>query len=156
MGAFIRSAYDFADRLKHAPARTRNNARIFFGTLPQIGADQRNEHGTEGKGPRPRLLGQIAQIAAGAIDEGAAQLDCGKDDNRVFGAKCLDGLLQALGLIPSQAHTKAAAAIKSRQELIPLGACLPMSGQALRTIGKGKLRCGRSCCSLYQVTLMIT
>ena len=41
--------------------------------------------------------------------------------------------------------------MKSRQELIPLGACSAMSGQASRTIGKGKLRCGRSCCGLGSV-----
>src|SRR5208283_4965564 len=34
----------------------------FLGALPQIGADQGHEHWTEGKGPCPRLLGQIAQI----------------------------------------------------------------------------------------------
>ena len=65
----------------------------FLGALSQIGADQGHEHRTEGKGPCPRLLGQIAQVAAGAIDEGGALQDCGKDDGRVFGAKRLDGLL---------------------------------------------------------------
>src|SRR5208283_6142389 len=53
--------------------------------------------------------------------------------------------------MPSQGRTKAAVAMKSRQELIPLGACSVMSGQASRTIGKGKLRCGRSCCGLGSV-----
>ena len=38
----------------------------FLGALLQIGADQGHEHGTEGEGPCPRLLGQIAQVAAGA------------------------------------------------------------------------------------------
>ncbi len=65
----------------------------FLGALPQIGADQGHEHWTEGKGPCPRLLGQIAQIAAGAIDEGGALQKCGKDDSRVFRTKRLDGLL---------------------------------------------------------------
>jgi hypothetical protein len=41
----------------------------FLGALLQIGADQGHEHGTEGKGPCPRLLGQSTQVAAGAIDE---------------------------------------------------------------------------------------
>jgi len=81
-----------------------------LGTLLQIGADQGHEHLTEGNGPCPHLLGQSAQVAAGAIDEGGALRDCGKDDGRVFGAKRLDGLLQALVLIPSQGRTKAAVA----------------------------------------------
>jgi hypothetical protein len=38
----------------------------FLGALPQIGADQRHEHRTKGKGPCPRLLGQIAQIEVSA------------------------------------------------------------------------------------------
>ena len=38
----------------------------FLGALPQIGANQRHEHRTKGKGPCPRLLGQIAQIEVSA------------------------------------------------------------------------------------------
>ena len=37
-----------------------------LGALPQIGANQRHEHRTKGKGPCPRLLGQIAQIEVSA------------------------------------------------------------------------------------------
>ena len=76
--------------LLEANAKSRSH---FLGALSQIGADQGHEHGTEGKGPCPRLLGQIAQIATGAIDEGGALQNCGKDDRRVFGTECLDGLL---------------------------------------------------------------
>jgi hypothetical protein len=134
------------------PGATTKLRSHFLRALPQIGANQGHEHRAEGKGPSPRLLGQITQIAAGALDEGGALQDCGKDHGRVFGAKCLDGFLPGAWADPEPgARTEAAVAIKSRQELIPLGACSAMSGQALRTIGKGKLRCGRSCCGLGSV-----
>jgi len=123
----------------------------FLGALSQIGADQGHEHRTEGKGSCPRLLGQIAQIAACAIDEGGALQNCGKNHGGIFGTKRLDSLLPGTWADPEPGRTKAAVAMKSRQELIPLGACSAMLGQASRTIGKGKLRCGRSCCGLSSV-----
>jgi len=128
--------------IEPAPGANTQLRSHFLGALLQIGADQGHEHGTEGEGPCPRLLGQIAQVAAGTIDEGGALQDCGKNDSRVFRTKRLDGLLPGTWADPEPGRTKAAVAIKSRQELMPVGACSAMSGQASRTIGKGKLRCG--------------
>ena len=51
----------------NAGANTKSRSH-FLGALLQIGTDQGHEHGTEGKSPCPRLLGQSAQVAAGAID----------------------------------------------------------------------------------------
>ena len=86
--------------IEPAPGANTQLRSHFLGALLQIGADQGHEHGTEGEGPCPRLLGQIAQVAAGTIDEGGALQDCGKNDSRVFRTKRLDGLLPGTGADP--------------------------------------------------------
>src|SRR5271165_2527492 len=88
----LRRSYVYQQVLSLLEANAESRSH-FLGALSQIGADQGHEHRTEGKGPCPRLLGQIAQIAAGAIDEGGALQDCGNNDSRVFRTKRLDGLL---------------------------------------------------------------
>ena len=81
---------------------------VFSEPFRMIGADQGHEHGTEGKGPCPRLLGQIAQIAAGAVDGGGSLQDCGENAPPRLRTKASIASSQALGLIPSIGRTKSA------------------------------------------------
>src|SRR5271157_2772955 len=88
----LRRSYVYQQVLSLLAANAKSGSH-FLGALSQIGADQGHQHRTEGKGPCPRLLGQIAQIAAGAIDEGGALQNCGKNHGGIFRTKRVDGLL---------------------------------------------------------------
>jgi len=121
--------------LLEANAKSRSH---FLGALSQFGADQGHQHRTEGKGPCPRLLGQIAQIATGAIDEGGALQNCGKNHGGIFRTKRLDGLLPGTWADPEPGAHQGGGGHEIAPGVDPVGSMLGNVGASVEDHRQGE------------------